>query len=68
VRLDPRPECLAVGEAGVHGVLEVRVCVHEAGDERRTFEVPRCASGLDRDDPALLEAHESFLDRRAVYR
>ncbi len=64
--LDPGPERLAVAEAGVDRVLEVRVRVDEAGHDRRVGVVALGAARRHLDDPAALEAHEPALDRRPV--
>ena len=68
VRPDPRAERQPVAEAGVVGVLEMRVRVHEARHDRRVGEVPVGAAGADLDDPSVLEADDAALDRRPVDR
>ncbi len=55
------PNGIAVAEAGVDRVLEVRVRVDEAGQDRRVREVALGAAGADLDDPAVLEAHDGRL-------
>jgi hypothetical protein len=66
VRGDPRPERLPVAEAGVHRVLEVRVRIDEARDDRRIRVVPFCAASGDLDDRAVLVTDEAAFDRRPV--
>ena len=63
---DPRSERLAVAEARVERVLEVRVRVDEARDDHRVVEVRRRASRRDLDDLAALEADAAAGDRRPV--
>src|SRR5581483_3641272 len=48
------------------GVFEMRVRVHEAGENRGAVEVPFRAARADLDDPFALVADEALLDRRPV--
>ena len=57
-----------VAEAGVDRVLEVRVRVDEARQDRRVGEVALGATGPHLDDSPVLVADEPAFDRRPVDR
>src|SRR5262249_16225114 len=62
----PRPERLAVAEARVDGVLEVRVRVDESRDDRPVLEMALGACLRHLYDRAVLEADEPALERLPV--
>ena len=69
VQREPRREVEPVAEARVDRVLEVRVRVDEARDDRRVLEaLARSELGrrADRRDPPVLDAHRAVADRRAL--
>ena len=68
-RAEPVAEDLAVAEAGVDRVLEVRVRVDEARQDHRAFEDgARRGPVGDLDDPSVLPGDERVSQRRAVDR
>ena len=68
VRGQPAAERLAVAEAGIDGVLEVRVRVDEARQDHRPVAMVVRASRCDFRDPPVLPTDESVPQRRAVDR
>ena len=68
VRRQPAAERLAVAEAGIDGVLEVRVRVDEARQDHRPVAMVVRASRCDFRDPPVLPADECVTQRRAVDR
>jgi hypothetical protein len=69
VRREPRRERLTVAERGVDGVLEVRVRVDEARQDRGSREVLAAAELVarpDRLDPAVADGDGAVADGRAL--